>query len=342
MATLLNDATSSSHNIKDVSGPFQILNPALTPSASQARKGRTPRKTIIATHFKTLPTARNQPISDGEVVAGNSAILNNESAKGMLQARFQKIRREVGVGDIAQEVTVQYGGITDLYKDNVKDQITGLKLDMELICLSNNDSLAETVSSQPRYWTRGLCKWLSIGGDPSDLPIPAAAKCPTANKITRATPAVMTEDDFRNICASIWGARHEMASLTAYCTATAQLRVSDFGRCDESATSTRIPIRQFNSNKSDTMEVSVKFYNSDFGRIKLVPHVSLPKMSNGTSDFVHILGIDSEYTEINEVRAPRFKDLEDRGGGPNGFIDAIFVNNCLNPQAHGAIHATYA
>jgi hypothetical protein len=120
-----------------------------------------------------------------------------------------------------------------------------------------------------------------------------------------------------------------------------KMRFGDFGKTGDTTGST-VPIRRFNSNQSDTIKLDVQFYEGEFGRMTLIPHVFLPKRVDGTTDKVHLYIADMNYTEISMVRTPRHKELPDLGGGRNGFVDAMFVHSLLNPQAHGACYTSVA
>lgn len=344
MAGLYDDDTSATHDKRDVSNSYILLNPAETPFVTMAPKGRKPKQSIIEWPVRKLGDPQNVAVADGVDYDKDADSTNNEANKKMLYGRLQKIRRGTNIGDIAQEANEQYGGITDLYADNIEEMVTLTKQDMELTCLSLADSAQTIVSGKPKPATRGFGKWLGVGGATADAqcPIDATVATPAGSLKDRATASAVTEDDIRAVMASIWTARRRNGNFKAFVTANMKMRMSDFGKTGDT-TSTTVPLRRFNASQDDkTISLDVQFYEGDFGKLALIPHPFLPKRVDGVTDKVHMYLVDMDFVEINMVRNPRHVKLEDRGGGPNGFVDAIFVNSVLNPQAHGCIYTSVA
>jgi len=367
MAKLGDAATWSGGKIRDVSQHLLELNRLEQPYNAMVKKGRRVFNSTPEWPFIGIPAAETTPLADGAAVA-DSEFVDFESLHGMLQGRATWKRRSYGIGKVAQAMTQQYGSIKDKKKQYAMLCMKALGRDMEVINLGSQDSYTETVSSQPRTQTRGLYRWLGGTATPVDLSIPSAARTPAGSRIsTRATAAAVLESDIRDVMKSIADtSRSTDGDYVLLCDTSLKAAFSNFAYSQSNSTNSVMPLRRFNSDASTkTIMLDVTHYESDFGKLKLMPHFDLP---NGSSSYatayaaasdnglgrteaaqkmdaalavsLKVYGylIDLNATELNMVQAPVLQELANDGGGPRGYVDAIWVHSVLNPQRHGMFY----
>lgn len=339
MAAVLDHDISTLLRVRDVSRSFTFARAVESPFSTMVRKGPKPKSTLFEFPFRSRHTASDEAIGDGQDVAGGD-VLNNEANKTMLQARIQKSWVVYGVGDIAQEFTEEYGGVTDLLADNAMDAMNLAKEKLELMCLKNDDSRAGTGSTTATSSkTRGLVHWIrsaNPGGSP-DLPIPTMALTPAGNILTgKATASVVTEDDFRGVMRSVaTAARKTGFSWDVFVTPDMKEAFSNFTRTavvnQATAATTQVPLRSFNAQQADSkITLNVTLYESDFGTLRLHPHFSLPSG-------VHALIADMTAVSLRPGRTPRTGELPYNGGSHRRLIDFIYGLEVSNPTCHGKI-----
>lgn len=343
MGEIFDDDSPSGFRVADVLQSFILLNYADTPVQAMVKKGRKPRHSQPQWPLRKLGTPRNTPVADGINFDRTTEADDSLSNKFMLTGRAQKIRRGISVGDIAEETTEQHGGVSSLFKDEVKTQMMELKQDMELIICGVEDSGYKTVSGRPVYNTRGIGKWLgcpnyTATGYNSATPDTAPdsnVRTPSASRVD-CEIAALDEDTVRGVLASIrTTSKIANSNLTGVCTAAAKMKFADWARSGSTASSTA-PLRRFNAPaKAKELYLNIDFYQGDFGRIKLLTHDFLP---TATANQIHMYLLNMDYLTLYFVRNPRFTQMPDMDGGPNGVISTTFVNGVDNPQAHGVIY----
>lgn len=314
---------------------FTVARAAETPFSTMAKKGPKPKSTLYEWPFRQRLTPADVFIGDGQDVAAGD-ITNNEANKVMLQGRVQKGWVVYGVGDIAQEFVHEFGGIDDLRADNAADAMVQAKENLEVSCLKNSDSRAGTGSTTATALKmRGMAAWIASVAQ-SDLPVPALALTPAANIVSgKATASAITEDDFRGIMQSIAAtSRRSGRAWDAFLSPGAKTVFSNFTRVatvGPISADHQVPVRSFQANQADSkMVLNVLIYESDFGRLRLHTHFSLPTG-------VHALICDMDNVTLRPGRTPRSTDLPYNGGSYVSVIDYVYGLQVDNPQAHGKI-----
>ncbi len=333
MAYLLDHQTSgnSGLRVRDVRKAFIMVDAEHNPVTSMCAKGEAPRNSIIEWVLRNVAKATNTDgVLDGVEVSA-SDFQNFEGHKALLQGRLQKIREAIGVGDIAESTTSQYGMAgASLFKEATMMALQKLRSKMEAVTIADKDSVPQDNSTA--FVTRGLAHWIGKAGS-GDLPLATAfTRTPAASIYTTAndddTADVITEDDVRAVMRSIFETTKRKGSWYLFCSTTFKEVFSNFARTGE-VSSTTAPLRRFVGDQSTSeIKLDVQRYTGDWGTLTLIPHLDLPTKVFG-------LLLDMNQIKLRMVRNARFKELEDRGGGPNGFCDAIMAVGCENPTAHG-------
>jgi len=334
MAAVFDRDISTLLRVRDVSRSFTVSRAIETPFSTMARKGPKPKSTLYEWPFKQRHSVSDVGIADGQDVAAGD-LINNEANKTMLQGRVQKGWVPYGVGDIAQEFVNEYG-VTDLLADNAADAMDLAKEKLEVMCLKDGDSRPETGNnSSTSALCRGLTNWIrsaNPGGSP-DLPVPNMALVPAGNIVSgKANATDIVEDDFRGVMKSVATAsRKTNHSWDVFLTPDAKAQFSNFTRTQQVAAATTVPLRRFNADQADgKMTLNVLFYESDFGKLRLHTHFSLPTG-------VHALIVDMDAVALRPGRRPRTGDLPFNGGTIQKLIDFIYGLEVNNPRSHGKI-----
>ena len=335
MPLLLDHGTATTLRVRDVRKSFILINAEHNPVTSMAAKGEAPNNTLIEWPLRRVPTSSVVTgIMDGQAVA-DADYQNFESRKTILQGRLMKIREAIGIGDIAETVTDQYGmdGST-LFGEATKMALMQLRSRMEAVTVGVQDSIAQSgtsASGQP-FVTRGLSLWIGKGNT-GDLPIGDTwAQTPTTSVFTTtlATDGVdkVTEAVVRTVCRSVYNTTKQKGSWILFCSLDFQEQFNNFVKTGDVAATTA-PLRRFNGDTSASeMKLDVQTYVGPAGRITLVPHMGLPLKVFG-------LLMDMQYVKLRMARNARFVQLTEDGSGPRGFTDAIFSVCCENPTAMG-------
>ena len=297
-----------------------ILEPESTPVTSLANK-----KTATGTYFEwqvdDLSTAEFGGVSEGEDV---TSFDNKAANRTRLGNYIQKLRRSFMVSDI-QEL-VDTAGVSSEFANAESKSIRELKRDLEAAICSAQDRQAEAGAGTP-YKTRGMFKWLGVGGQPSD--VPAAFQ-----NVANDTTATQTEATFNSVLQELYEANGMPGGqLTLIAGPTLKSDISDFSR-QAGGAGFAYQVTQSAESKKITLSVSV--YDGDFGVCNIVPSVFLNRTSgSATVDGDAGLLIDPEYVSVFTLKAESRSELEDQGGGRRGYCDLIAGLACESPKAHG-------
>jgi hypothetical protein len=229
------------------------------------------------------------------------------------------------VSDMQQ--LVDTAGVANEFANSESKAIRELKRDFEAAICSAQDRQAEAGSGSP-YKTRGMFKWLGVGGQPADVP---AAFQNVAND-TGGSP--VTESEFNTVLETLYSANGMPGGqLTLIAGPTLKGDISDFSRTSSTSSNT---YQVTQSAESKKITLSVNLYEGDFGNVAIIPSVFLNRTSGvSTVDANAGLLIDPEYVSIFTLKAESRSELEDQGGGQRGFADLIAGISCDSPKAHG-------
>ncbi len=293
-----------------------------------------PNSSEIEWPFKTFRAARNNPIFDGDDVTDAEAE-DNDANKFMLKGRLQLIRSVVKTGRIAESVVQQIGVKGSIHRDHIKDALRGMRADKEFIIVSDSDSKEQkaAVGGTPKqaYQTRGIASW-SKRGAPShaDLPIPTAAQTPANSIVSVANEAAYTEEYLKGQLKSCWDARRSKGNWTMLVTSNLQT-VMDNWLCFGPVTPSTMPIRRMEGITSDnTFGCSIRSYQGSFGTANMTPTHEMPVD-------VYAQLLDFEFLKLLYVDEVGWTELQNLGGGPRGYADALFAVANLNPMAHAIV-----
>tara|TARA_R100001440_G_scaffold23873_2_gene38792 strand:+ start:647 stop:1612 length:966 start_codon:yes stop_codon:yes gene_type:complete len=305
---------------EDLSDVLTILEPESTPFVSMANKA-TATGTFFEVQVDDLSTANFDGVNEGEDV---TAFDNKAANRARIGNYIQKFRRTYAVSDIAE--LVDTAGVANEFAASEAKAVREIKRDLEAAVCSAQDRQADSGAGAP-YKTRGMFKWLGVGGQPSDVPT-------FAQNIANDTTGTQTEATFNSVLQELYEANGMPGGqLTLIAGPQLKKEISDFAR-QAGGAGFAFSVTQPAESKKITLTVNL--YEGDFGTVAIVPSVFLNRTSgSSTIDGDAGLLIDPEYVAIHTLKAESNSELENQGGGRRGFCDVIAGLACHMPKAHG-------
>lgn len=322
---------------EDLSDAMVLIEPGDTPLFSLAKKNPEPTNVL----FQWPADRYSDPQTAGVLANDDVSSFDDEHAnRELLSGRIQKIRRSFQVDDLVENVADLAGvGRKKAFAKAGAKALVELKIDIEAIMGSDNDSVVQSGSTP--YRTRGIGSWISATAQADTATaVPAAFRTPAASINTTATGS-LTESGVIDVLESIFKVRRARRNYDLVCGTSLKRAFTNFIRTQTGSTNVMSSVRTFNSNVENKKIVNtIDIYEGDFGVLSL--HVST-YLANGAAAAVSAARgyvLDMDLVSIGFNRKPRMEELEDRGGGRRGFVDAIFGVAVANPSVLGKFAAT--
>lgn len=307
-------------NREDLSDIVTLLEPESTPLVSMAKKAN-----ATGTFFEWQTDDLSEVSFAGVLEGEDASSFDDKAANRAKLGNFvQKLRRTYAVSDL-QEI-VDTAGVASEYANAESKAVRELKRDLESAVCSAQDRDADDGTNP--YKTRGMLKWLGVGGQPAD--VPAAFQ-----NVANDTTGTQTETTFNNVLQELYEANGMPGGqLTLIAGPGLKREISNFARQEGTATSLSFSVTQPAESKKISLTVSV--YEGDYGVVNILPSVFVNRTSgSATIDADAGLLIDPEYVGIHMLKAESTSELENRGGGRRGFADLVAGLACYSPKAHG-------
>ena len=317
-------AQASSYNTvgnkEDIMSTITILEPEATPLVSMAKKGKA-SGTFFEWQADSLLSPDFSGVNEGEDV---TSFTNQTANRARLGNYVQKFRDTFQISDI-QEL-VDTAGVSNEMALAESKSIRQIKRSIESAFCSSQDRQADAGAGAP-YKTRGMLKWLGVGGQPSDVPT-------FAQNVANDTTGTATEASFNSVLQELYSANGMPGGqLTLLAGPTLKQEISNFARQTATVQSTYTVNQDAESKK---ITLSVNIYEGDFGNVSIVPSLFINRTSGSdTVDADAGLLIDPEYVSMMSLKAESVTELENQGGGRRGFVDVVAGLACLSPVAHG-------
>jgi hypothetical protein len=336
-ATLITSQTGIRQDLSDL---IAVVDAKSCPVVSMAKKGAEPINPLTqwqADAFGT-PTLAGV-LSNSDVSA--SDFEDQAANRVLLSARIQKYRRVPSVDDLANTVSEVAGiGKKKEMARAVSKSLEMLKRDMEATFCSDQESREQSGSNA--YLTRGLGRWIQNGAQ-SDLPVNVNYRTPTGSINATAT-ASLTENNIQDMLQSIYSQTGKVSTYSLVCGPTLKRQFTSFTRTQFASTNVASAIRVLNQKDENKIVSTVDIFEGDFGTLELIPSLFLAADATGAGAAAVQNGrgyvLDMDMVELRYNRKPRFQELEDRGGGPRGIVDAICALCVKSPLALGKFAPT--
>jgi hypothetical protein len=336
-ATLITSQTGIRQDLSDL---IAVVDAKTCPVISMAKKGAEPINPLTqwqadAFNAATVPAG---VLSNTDV--SSSDFVDNAANRVLLSARIQKFREVPSVDDLAQHVSEVAGiGKKKEMARAVSKSLEQMKRSMEAAFCSDQEGVEQ--SGVTPYKTRGLGKWIQNGAQ-SDLPVNSAYRTPTASINTTVT-ASLTENNIQDMLQSLYEQTGKAQTYSLVCGPALKRQFTAFTRTQFASTNVASAIRVLNQKDSSKIVSSVDIFEGDFGTLELIPSLFLAKDATVNAAAVQNgrgYVLDMDMVELRYNRKPRFQELEDRGGGPRGIVDAICALCVKSPLALGKFAPT--
>ena len=305
---------------EDLTSIISLLEPEASPLVSMMKKGKA-TGTFVEWQADKLGTPEFDGVSEGEDV---SSFKNQSADRARLGNYIQKFRDTFMTSDLQELVDV--AGVSSEFARAESHAVRNVKRSLESAFCSAQDRQAEAGSGTP-YKTRGLLKWLGVGGQPSDVPS-------DYQNVANDTTGTQTEATFNSVLQELYEANGMPGGqLTLIAGPSLKQEISNFSRAVASVQNTYNVTQSADSKK---ITLSVNLYEGDFGNVAVVPSLFVNRTSGSdTVDADAGLLVDPEYIGMHSLKAESATELEDQGGGRRGFVDVIAGLACYSPKAHG-------
>ncbi len=307
-------------NREDLTSIISVLEPEATPFVSMIKKGKA-TGTFFETQVDKLNSVEFSGVEEGEDV---TAFKNQSADRARIGNYVQKFRDTFMVSDLQEMVDT--AGVASEFANAESKAVRNVKRSIESAFCSSQDRQADAGAGAP-YKTRGMLKWLGVGGQPSDIPA-------FAQNVANDTTGTQTEATFNSVLQELYEANGMPGGqLTLLAGPSLKKEISNFSR-QLAATNGTYVVNQDADSKKITLTVNV--YEGDFGNVAIVPSLFINRTSGSdTVDADAGLLIDPEYVSMMSLKAESVTELENQGGGRRGFVDVVAGLACLSPKAHG-------
>ena len=339
-ATLITSQTGIRQDLSDL---IAVVDAKTCPVVSMAKKGAEPINPLTQWQADSYGTPTLAGVlSNADVTDANYE--DQAANRVLLSARIQKFRRVPSVDDLAQNVSEVAGiGKKREMARAVTRSLEMLKRDMESTFCSNQESQEQSGASP--YLTRGLGRWIQNAAQ-SDLPVNASYRTPAASVLTTA-PSALTETAVQGLLQSLFLQSGKVQSYSLVCGPALKRAFTGFTRTQFASTNVGSSIRTLTqSAESNKITSTIDIFEGDFGSLELIPSLFMAQDASGATAADEKLGrgyvLDMDMVELRYNRKPRYQELEDRGGGSRGIVDAICALCVKSPLALGKFAPTAA
>ena len=313
---------------EDLSDILVVADAKNTPVTSMMPKGKKPIKTHFEWVHMAIPAPDTTAIADGAPADNVEDLSGN---RGILEGRIQKLRRTIGVSELAEDVSTP-AGITSEFANAKSNGLLAVKRAIEAVfCGDQDSSLVGTTNT-----CRGLGKWISATAQ-SDLPVPSQFLTPSASIWTDST-ANLTEDIIRGIMQSIYKQTGQMLDLDGVVGVALKTAISKMTVYEPNVSSNTRVRTFFTKLEEDTLYAKVDIIKGDFGEIRILPTLwnnwnnSTKAADDNRGYLLNIKGIKMRANKL-----PGFKPLPEDDSGPKGVITAIVSQQLDSPLVHGKL-----
>lgn len=316
-------------NREDLTDILSVIEPQETPITSAIKKGKAPGNVLIEWQVDDLANPSFDGVAEGTDV---SDFDNKAANRARLGNYIQKFRRTWSVSDIQEAVDT--AGVPSEKARSKTKCLLEIKRDIESAIASNNDR-----SSGPTHTLRGLGDWIDSTG-PSDV---AAAYRTPSGSIDTTTTTTLSEANINTVLQTMYENYGSKKDLTLFAGPALKKRISDFTRAEGTTTAKAYQVHELATSKTITYDVTL--YDGPFAMVAIVPTLFNGRVSStggALTDVVRGRGYVANLSllSLNYMKQPGAQELENEGGGPRGFVDAILTLCVHNPKGLGKFAPT--
>lgn len=325
---------SSGMVIQEIGDAIFIAESTQNPVSRLLKRGRKPVQMLSEWPAQVYPDRAFEGTLDGtDISTFNHTERDKLSGYGMLL-------RTAGWMSTKLANLTQTAGVKQEKAKQMADDGILLARMIERQILSNDDTRAE--SGGDAYRSRGMHLWLDDGAQ-GVLPVPASYRPATAC-LYESTLNAYKPSDVEVQLNAMATAKLAPVDLLLIAGLKLKARMSKWAQHDTDVSGeTLAQTWNLNASEKAFMQI-VDSFTFDAGRFKsILSFHQLCTAATGaatTSTPRSGLFVDLDMWELNFLQAPTHYELQDEGGGPRGFHDAVYILKCLNPLGQGRVNVS--
>lgn len=323
---------TSGGNREDLTDILTIIAPEATPVKSAIRSGPGPKATYTEVVVDTLRSARTTGQPEGY---DQGQFSNKAKDRARLGNYIHILSEGYAVTDVENMVAVA-GAKGGLYQEARAKALVELSRDIEAVICGNQDRNAPGSNTPDGTWTtRGLFKWITSSGAPSD--IPSAYVTPSGNVIS-----FTSETSITGALNSLFAQYGEPKNYFVPCGLATVEKFDELARTVQIGTGSdgsfnRVTNQEYIQGR--TAQRSVTRYVTSAGSMDIVPDmfVNVTSGTDNTTSSTSGLILNMDLVALQTMEGLHSVELVDEGGGPRGFAKIVFAVMCKNPRGLGKI-----
>lgn len=257
---------------------------------------------------------------------------NADEDYAILSNRIQLVRPQgAAIGELAQEVQNQ-AGVKDKLGLAIKKKLEQVWASLEAALCSDNDAVAGSGTVGSRM--RGIGKWidnsLTISGAEGTI-TPYLA---SSSAILTGAISGLTEPAVQNVLTALYSASGKIKTYQCVCGTSVKRAFTELPNTQKATSNVLGSIRTYSQPERKIVS-SIDAFVGDFGTLELVPSQWLAKFTSGSVSALRAYILDVNYWDVVWLRGPRVVQLENKGGGPRFFCDAVIGLRCYMPLYNG-------
>lgn len=310
---------------EDLQEAYSMISPEEVPLQEMAGT-----RTVTQPHFEWPTLELQAPKDNNRVPEGDEDVATDDATLGLRWSNYTQISDEVvSVSHTSQSSDAAAENVHRIM-EQVSIKIRELKRSMELMLLMN--IAANAGSSGVAKVTAGLQAWLStnvIDGGGTDPEYSNTTHGYPDAAATAGTPVDLSEDALNDVIEACWT---EGATPSVIMCNGGNKRVI-------SATFTGNSTR-YKDAIDRKLVAAIDIYDSDFGRLTVMPNRFLPALDRPTNTSYSVLVLDPEYLTIAFLDNVQRKPLAETGHAMRSLVWTEYGLQVDNEKAHGIIRDT--
>lgn len=310
------------------------IQPEATPFLSSLKRGPSPKQMLATWQSEVYPDVSSTPVVDGAAVSSYEKV-----DRHLLSGYGHYFRRPWGVTTLADLTEVAGIGRDEAGRQMAAAMLL-LKRMIEQQMLSCDDTQVDNGSLG--YGMRGAFKWLDNSAQ-GTLPVPSAIRPASANNYAGAFGS-FGEAGLRTMLNSMFSERKSELNLIGYVGLDLKAAIDDWTNVYAVASSTSQPRTQYTVIGNQELISNVTMVKFTTGTAKLIVSEFLDRdTSTGavkTYSRKSGLFVDPTMWDLALMKKPANTNLPEDGSGKRGYVDAVGVLRCFNPQAQGYVLPT--
>ena len=314
---------------EDVLNLIKLLDMKKTPFLDRVNKGHAPWDRVNSWTVDNYAAPNTDGVPEGQDVDSFDDTAINRAE---LEVYIQQWRRPWMVSQFAEKMSV-YGLSQGEAAEAVRKSLVHITRDMEVTFLSDNETTKTGGAKSNELLTRGLGKWIQTNAQ-TTFPVPKEYRPLAAQVVDQFSD--VTEENLKKMLTAIFDSLgYSNSALILMCGSSLRTQVTSMtihpsGNNNAARDLRRVDIT--GKKVTDTIET----YVGDFNETSVVPSNFIgwdntKKQPNKQRGYV----LDFENLEAGFLDYKISKELENRGGGRRGFVDAFGVLRVLSPLPHG-------